>query len=276
VVLADGRTVRRIEEGQTVPHEKPRDAHAEAVQFMQRPDWWRKPAPVEPQLAMPLAPSRLAPLETDEDGELREPRRIEPLEPAQPPASTVIDQKRFLRGTLTHALLEHLPGLPSASWSEAAATYLDVRASDLSVGIRRSIASETLKVLEDPQFAHLFGPQSQAEVPVVAVIERPKGKGPPLRVTGQIDRLVRHGNQVTIVDYKTNRPPPMEASAVAEAYLYQLAAYRLVLRRIFTGSSVSAVIFWTDGPRLMPISDHILDTYAEKLWTLDSGRLDGR
>ena len=56
-----------------------------------------------------------------------------------------------------------------------------------------------------------------------------------------------------IVDYKTNRPPPDDAAQVAEAYLLQLAAYRLAVARIFPSCRVRAAILWTDGPRIMEI-----------------------
>ena len=127
-------------------------------------------------------------------------------------------------------------------------------------------------MLNDPQFAPLFGPDSQAEVPIVAEIARPGGKGPPLRLNGQIDRLARIGRRVIIVDYKTNRPPPQAVSDVAEAYLLQLAAYRLALSGLFPGHVVEAIILWTDGARLMPIPSVILDGAERRLWELDRTR----
>ena len=188
--------------------------------------------------------------------------------------SQLVDSRRFLRGTLTHALLQHLPALPAGRWAGAASAYLATRAGDLSPAIRDSIAREALAILTEPQFTALFGPDSQAEVPVVAVLPRPSGKGPPLRLNGQIDRLVRTGNIVLIVDYKTNRPPPLALAGVADAYLYQLAAYRLAVQHLFDGCHVSAAIVWTDGARIMGIPDALLDTYQSRLWTLDPASLD--
>ena len=95
-----------------------------------------------------------------------------------------------------------------------------------------------------------------------------------MRLTGQIDRLVRIGDRVLIVDYKTNRPPPADVAGVADAYLFQLAAYRMAVARIFTGCTVSAAIVWTDGARIMDIPDHVLDTCQSKLWSLDPASLD--
>ena len=132
--------------------------------------------------------------------------------------------------------------------------------------------SNILAVLQHPTFGVLFGPDSQAEVPIVAEIPRPGGKGLPLRLNGQIDRLARIGHEILIIDYKTNRPPPREATAVAEVYLLQLAAYRLALCQIFAGHSVKATILWTDGARLMEIPAALLDAAEARLWRLDPAR----
>ncbi len=61
---------------------------------------------------MPLRPSRLAPYDTDDDGEpvaapLPKDDRLSEAAPLAPAAQST--DNRFLRGTLTHALLEHLP-----------------------------------------------------------------------------------------------------------------------------------------------------------------------
>ena len=56
-------------------------------------------------------------------------------------------------------------------------------------------------MLAHPEFAPLFGPGSQAEVPVVGLVG---GRA----LSGQIDRLVVTADRVLIVDYKTLRPPP--------------------------------------------------------------------
>ena len=224
---------------------------------------------------MPLVPSRLAPLETDAEGEPVEPAADARRDPPVLPSSRGSDGQRFLRGTLTHALLEHLPGLDAAAWEQSAARFIDVRGLDLRPATRASIVRETLTVLRHPEFGAIFGPQSRAEVPVVAEITPLNfagqgGKGQVLRVTGQLDRIVRLDTHVLIVDYKTNRPPPSVASAVAEAYLLQLAAYRLAVRQVFKGLPVRAALLWTDGPQLMEIPAAMLDAATERLFKLEA------
>jgi ATP-dependent helicase/nuclease subunit A len=275
---ADGSRVWRTVEPQSAPA-KPRDsAHKQDAAAAQLPAWATSAAPREVSLSIPLAPSRLEAYAPDESGDPlpAQPGRHRPTQDEPPPPSPAVQtgDNRFLRGTLTHALLQHLPALPSAGWEKAARGFLDLRGGALSSATRKSIAKETLAILTSAEFAPLFGPQSRAEVPIVAVIPNPHGNGPPLKLTGQLDRVVDLGHEVLIVDYKTNRPPPAKVEQVAAAYLFQLAAYRLALREIYAGRRVKTALLWTDGPRIMPIPDSLLDEFTGRLWSLDVSHLD--
>ncbi len=117
----------------------------------------------------------------------------------------------------------------------------------------------TLAVLDDPAFAALFGPGSRAEVPIVGLID---SGGGPQAVSGQVDRLVVAENSVLVVDYKTNRPAPATEAGVAPVYLRQMAAYRVVLSKIYPDHRIDCALLWTDGPRLMQLSPAILDAQA--------------
>ena len=44
-----------------------------------------------------------------------------------------------------------------------------------------------------------------------------------------------------------------------EAYLLQLAAYRLAVALVYPGRQVRAALLWTDGPRLMEVPAALLD-----------------
>ncbi|MFM2423024.1 MAG: hypothetical protein RL291_1554 [Pseudomonadota bacterium] len=180
---------------------------------------------------------------------------------------------RFLRGTLTHALLQFLPDLPKAQWAQAAKAFVDRRGAELPARARTGIVKEVRAIFDDAVFGALFGSDSRAEVAFVAEIARPDGqKGAPLRVSGQIDRLVVGGDRVLIVDYKTNRAPPALVEAVPETYLLQLAAYRLALRKIYQKQAVEAAIVWTDGAVLMPIPVALLDAAEQRLWALEAAK----
>ena len=194
-------------------------------------------------------------------------------EPAIPPPAALAEAHRFLRGNLTHALLEHLPLLSSQRWEAAAAAFVAARGAHLQESVRRDIVRETLAVLRDRALSALFGPDARAEVGIVAEFSRPGGRAP-LRIAGRIDRLVQQGSVLLIVDYKTNRPPPSKPAAVADAYLLQLSAYRLAARQIFDALHVRAALLWTDGPRIMEIPGDLLDQQERRLWQLDSASLD--
>lgn len=205
------------------------------------PAWaLRFPEP-EPPVPSPLAPSRQ---------EEPDPALLSPLGETQ--------GWRFRRGNLIHHLLQFLPELPADLHDRAAAHYLRENAQDVAADQREAIAQEVLRVIRDPQFAAVFGPGSRAEVPVTGVVGGGKG-GRPLVLSGQIDRLVITDDEVLIVDYKSNRPPPREEKDAPAAYIKQMAAYRAALRQVYPGRAVRCALLWTDGPFLTPLSDERLD-----------------
>jgi ATP-dependent helicase/nuclease subunit A len=169
---------------------------------------------------------------------------------AEPPALSPLaaaGRDRFKRGLLVHRLLQSLPELPTAERDAAARRFLALPAHRLPHETQDEIRRETLAVLDDPEFAPLFAPGSQAEVPLVGLIG---GHA----LSGQIDRLVVADDRVLIVDYKTLRPPPATEAEVAPVYLRQLAIYRAALQRIYPGREIRCALLWTEGPRLMPVS----------------------
>ena len=272
---ADGRVVWRLASNQTTKPEPAKSRGAVYAASVPLPAWAKTKAPREPMLTMPLVPSRLAPLEMEaEDAVPATPAKRRPPEPPILSPVALAEDGRFLRGTLTHALLEHLPNFPSKNWRGAAEAFLASRAAQLSAQVRKDIATETLAVLEDAALAPLFGAGSRAEVTIAAEVAHPHRPGDLMRLTGKIDRLVHTGDSVLIVDYKTNRPPPADQAQVPEAYLLQLAAYRLGVARIFPGVPVRGAILWTDGPRFMEIASSVLDSHEQKLWQLDPASLD--
>jgi ATP-dependent helicase/nuclease subunit A len=201
------------------------------------PDWVRRRPPAEPVPPRPLAPSR-------------------PIG-AEPPALSPLaaqGRDRFKRGLLVHRLLQALPELPIEEREIAARRFLALPTHGLMPQEQVEIRRQILAVLDHPDFAALFGPGSQAEVPLVGLIG---GHA----LSGQIDRLVVAQDRVLIVDYKSLRPPPATENEVAPIYLRQLAAYQAALARIYPDREVRCALLWTEGPRLMPISPEILAGY---------------
>ncbi len=242
----DGTTVRRLELKPQEPVEGGEDTTIEAP-LIELPDWALRPAPLE-RSPFELRPSRLAVGKVESS----------PVEDEQVPLgpTALADNARFARGRLVHALLQHLPELGVENRERAARAFVAARGADLPEAIRSEIVTETLAVANDAEFAPLFAEGSLAEVPVVAVLrEEPEA----VALSGQIDRLAVLGDELLILDYKTNRPPPSRPEDVAPAYIAQLAAYQFALRLLFPGKAVRAALLWTDGPKLMEIPSNLLD-----------------
>jgi ATP-dependent helicase/nuclease subunit A len=198
------------------------------------PAWVKESPRAEPDPPRPLAPSR--PTQT-------EPPALSPL--------AVDGRDRFKRGLLVHRLLQSLPELPVDERDASARRFLAFPTHGLSAEEQQDIRRDTLAVLDHPDFAALFGPDSQAEVPLVGLIGGHV-------VSGQIDRLVVARDRVLIVDYKTLRPPPATEAEVSPLYLRQLSAYRAALAQIYPDREIRCALLWAEGPRLMPISPDLL------------------
>ncbi len=227
----------RLEGLQTILPERERETAAAARPAGPPPRWARSPPPDEPDPPRPLFPSR--PSEA-------EPAALSPLAAA--------GRDRFKRGLLVHRLLQSLPELPQGERDAAARRFLALPTHRLSAEAQEEIRRATLAVLDDPEFAPIFGPGSQAEAPLVGLIGG-------YALSGQIDRLVVEDDRVLIVDYKTLRPPPASEDEVAPVYLRQLAIYRGALERIYPGRDIRCALLWTEGPRLMPVSPERLAAY---------------
>lgn len=173
------------------------------------------------------------------------------------PLSGSLDN-RFLRGNLIHRLLQHLPEIPAQNQIKTAKDYLAKYGSDLSEQERQETLAEVHALLTHEKFASLFAPGSLAEVPVVAKISI--GQGEEFILNGQIDRMCVSEQEILIVDYKTNKPPPKSPAAVSEQYITQLAAYRRALLDIYPDRKIQAALLWTHNATLMEIDEHILTT----------------
>ncbi len=233
----------RLSEPQVALPERALEAPEIGIPDMALPDWASEPPAAEPRPPRPLAPSRPS---------VEEPAVRSPLGPDQ--------GYRYHRGRLIHRLLQSLPDLPHARRLEAGRRYLAQPLHELSPDQQGEILFETLAVLDEPGFAPLFGPGSRAEVPIVGLLEDDAGAHARV-VSGQVDRLVVTSDEVLVVDYKTNRPPPLDEADVPALYLRQMASYHAVLQRIYPELPVRCLLLWTDGPRLMQISDAMLHSH---------------
>jgi ATP-dependent helicase/nuclease subunit A len=201
------------------------------------PAWLRQDAPAEA-----AAPVAITPSESDDapaTGRL--------------PGGAEARRIAIARGTLVHRLMQSLPDIAPERRAEAARRYLARAGAMFSAAEREEFVAKTLRVLTDERFAALFGPASRAEVPIVGRLARPGAT--PLAV----------GPEVLIADYKSNRPAPRTPEDVPPSYVRQLALYRAVLRKLYPGRAVRAVLVWTDVPDLMEISGEALDSELARL-----------
>ncbi|HRW28391.1 MAG TPA: double-strand break repair helicase AddA [Emcibacteraceae bacterium] len=158
------------------------------------------------------------------------------------------DKKHYHRGRLIHKLLEILPQLPDMERADAATRYLSQKALDLPNDDIGQIADEVISILQNKDFKVLFGENSRSEVPIVGQIGS-------FSLSGQVDRLAVTEDEIYIIDYKTNRPPPQSAENIPMIYQRQMAAYRAVLNNVYPEHHVRSFLLWTDIGRLMEIPE---------------------
>ncbi len=238
--------LRRYDCTQTVEIERP--DQPETPPDIMSPPWLFKPAKTE-AAPLSLAPSRLA------DEEEAAADGVEHLA-APTPAQSPIAGDRYFRGRTLHRLLELLPDVETSKRRAAGDRLLARIAPQIDAGERTHWCNEILTVLNDPQFAAVFGPGSGAEVSIAGA---PKGAKPGLIISGQIDRLVVGSDEILVIDYKTNRPPPKDVADASPAYVAQMAAYRALLQEIYPGHKIKSALLWTFEARLMALPEAMLD-----------------
>lgn len=193
------------------------------------PAWLFQPAPDEPRPSKPLTAS--AELD-DEEG-------LSPLCEGT--------EWRFNRGHILHRLLQTLPDLKPEVRKQAGLAWL----AGQDIANPAALVDEVLKVINAPEHAFLFGPQSRPEVPLTGTVGT-------FVVAAQIDRLAILDDCIWIIDYKTNRPPAKTVDEVPLGYLQQLARYKALVSQIYPQKPIHCALLWTNIPRLMPIPAEML------------------
>jgi ATP-dependent helicase/nuclease subunit A len=206
---------------------------------LELPEWAKRPAPDEQRPPRPLAPSAIG-------GDAV----------ANPPPSNAL-RAAAERGNLLHALFERLPPCPPDKRRGAADHWLATVGRVEDAGERAAIAADALRVMEDPRFAELFGPDSLAEAPITAVVDGGV-------VSGTVDRLLIDEARVRVVDFKTTRSVPGTLEELPEYHLRQMGAYVAALRVIFPGRAVEAALLYTAGPVSFALPDALLEAHKPR------------
>ncbi len=239
-----------------------------AVQLMAEPPVAKDEQPVAaipPELLETLPPVELLPRPLSPSGAsaLIE----ETAEPVVSARSPVLDPEvepgfAIARGLVLHRLLQMLPGMAEQDRRPAALRYLARAGAAWKDEERQALLSSVEAILGSEDFAPLFAPGSRAEVAIMGSVTV---KGKQRTVSGKIDRLAVTGDEVLIVDYKTNRPAPPSFEQVPLAYVTQLALYRALLGPLYPGKRVSAALLFTEIPGLIRIPEAAMDDALARL-----------
>ncbi len=149
------------------------------------------------------------------------------------------------RGRVIHKILQELPRLGPQKQLELAQRIL--ARNNLDLGLADKIAG----LIGHPDHRDFFGPESQAEVAIGALL--PDGR----RLTGKIDRLAVRENEILVLDYKTDWDPPVELPP-DHPYVAQMASYVMALKLAYENRPVRAALLWTSAPRLTWIADDMI------------------
>ena len=129
----------------------------------------------------------------------------------------------------------------------AALRWLERSAGIADAEERQALADLVCAILDDPDFAALFGPGSLAEAPIAATLADGRV------VAGTVDRLLVEDERVSVIDFKTGRVPATTAEIPA-SHRAQMAAYAEALAVIFPGRDVRAALLYTAAPRLFELA----------------------
>jgi ATP-dependent helicase/nuclease subunit A len=170
--------------------------------------------------------------------------------PAQRLADPRDPEAARAEGIALHALLQHLTKVPQADWPAVSAKALAVLLPE-QPQVHDGITLKAHSILTRLDLIHIFGPNSRAEVPVLAHGTR---NGAPVIIAGRIDRLVVEPGRVLIVDYKSDAVVPATEKDVPAAYLSQIGLYAQIAGQLFPGHEVDAAILWTSLEMLMNLA----------------------
>jgi ATP-dependent helicase/nuclease subunit A len=240
IAADEAEPARRVRQWRTVkapPVQGTEGAQAEAAPppF----DWIRKPAPADLPRPPPIRPSRLS-------------------DAAEPPPLRETMSRRFaarLRGDLIHLLFQHLPDVAAERRRSVGAALAAARFGGLPEEARAEALESVLRITDDPRWADLFSQEARAEADIAG---RVSVGGRLLEVAGRIDRLLIAPDIVTVLDYKTGRPPE-DLALVTGGHLRQLAVYRALAQDLYPGRTVRAAVLWTAVPAIVALDDAALD-----------------
>lgn len=176
--------------------------------------------------------------------------------------SSAVQSFALERGLAVHRLLQVLPAIPAGERAAAASRYLARMGKAWPDREAERLWESVDTVLHDPGFAAIFDGGSRAEVEIMGRVALGSGER---AVSGRIDRLVVTDDEVLIVDYKTNRPPPAELRDVPEVHVAQMALYRALLAPLYRDREIRSALVYTEAPVLIAVSAQTMDDALARL-----------
>jgi ATP-dependent helicase/nuclease subunit A len=180
---------------------------------------------------------------------LRPSRLVDAAEPPPLREGATARAEARLRGDLIHHLLQHLPDVAAERRESVAERLAAARFPALDSALRAGAIADTLALMAAPGLAPLFRSEGRNEVEIAGLVTI---GGRTAEVAGRIDRLSVTADEVTLVDYKTGRPPP-DPAVVPESHLRQLAVYAALLGDLYPGKRITTAIIWTVIPEIVVI-----------------------
>lgn len=174
-----------------------------------------------------------------------------------------LDEARALqRGTDIHLLLQYLPATPRDQWGALAdRLLLHADATD-----RAAMLAEASAVIDAPDLAALFAPDTLAEISITAQIGAQ-------RIHGAIDRLVVTETDILAVDFKTNAVVPPDVATIPEGLLRQMGAYARALEQVYPDHNIQTAILWTARAQMMRLPHDLVSSALERAPRLDDAAL---
>ena len=174
-------------------------------------------------------------------------------------------------GTIVHGLLEFIPNLPEKERKSATAAYLAKPGFGLYKKTQDDLSKQVLSVINNPEFAGLFGKNSRPEVNITGMIEQ---NGEKKKLSGQIDRLVITEKEVLIVDYKSNLKIPKTDEDIPDMYVTQMAAYRQALKEIYPDKKIKCLLLWTRESKMQEVPEKMMNK-AVQVINITSANYEG-
>ncbi|TCS02478.1 double-strand break repair helicase AddA [Rhizobium sp. BK418] len=206
-----------------------------------------QPLPPQKQLPRPLSPSGAGTIIDDEADDLLV---VSPLFGDQAGSDRSLEKGRFL-----HRMLQALPDMPAEERAEAAKRYAERAARFWPAAERQALIDSVVKLLRDERLQTVFSIHAQAEISIMGTLTL---EGRKYAVSGRIDRLAVLTDSVVIMDYKTNRVPPVSEEKIPFAHKAQLAIYREILKPLYPAKRIDCMLVYTENATIHTLSEQAL------------------